>query len=279
MHAIIKVTCIFGNAGMIKADKFVKFIDRMKGMVKNMQSSVKIMGIDIDMLSNDVFIEKINEYLKDDKMDVILFASADMINHAAEDDKYHEIIDKAELFLPGEEALLTNYKVDMLEAGGMVVSCKSFGVMLENLWKQDRVIYIVADSEEDVENLRNYCKKNQPELKVAGDCVYSEEVEDAAIVNEINSCTPDILLVDLESSIQEKWIIEHVKLLNAKICIAIGGVAGIIMAEEKKVPVWIEKIGLTKLYEKFAIERIPQKFMKAKFFSKRIDRYNTKNDQ
>ena len=63
---------------MIKADKFVKFIDRMKGMVKNMQSSVKIMGIDIDMLSNDVFIEKINEYLKDDKMDVILFASADM---------------------------------------------------------------------------------------------------------------------------------------------------------------------------------------------------------
>ena len=60
---------------MIKADKFVKFIDRMKGMVKNMQSSVKIMGIDIDMLSNDVFIEKINEYLKDDKMDVILFRS------------------------------------------------------------------------------------------------------------------------------------------------------------------------------------------------------------
>ena len=55
---------------------------------------------------------------------------------------------------------------------------------------------IVADSEEDVENLRNYCKKNQPELKVAGDCVYSEEVEDAAIVNEINSCTPDILLVE-----------------------------------------------------------------------------------
>ena len=51
------------------------------------------------------------------------------------------------------------------------------------------------------------------------------------------------------------------------------------MAEEKKVPVWIEKIGLTKLYEKFAIERISQKFMKAKFFSKRIDRYNTKNDQ
>ena len=48
---------------MIKADKFVKFIDRMKGMVKNMQSSVKIMGIVLDMLSNVVFLDKINEYL------------------------------------------------------------------------------------------------------------------------------------------------------------------------------------------------------------------------
>ena len=48
---------------MINADKFVKFIDRMKGMVKNMQSSVKIMGIDIDMLSNDVFIEKMIKWM------------------------------------------------------------------------------------------------------------------------------------------------------------------------------------------------------------------------
>ena len=54
----------------------------------------------------------------------------------------------------------------------------------------------MTDSGKDVENLRNYCKKNQPELRIIGSCVYSEEVEDAALVNEINSCIPDILLVD-----------------------------------------------------------------------------------
>lgn len=36
-----------------------------------MQSVVNVMGIEIDMLSNDVFIEKINTYLNDDKLDVI----------------------------------------------------------------------------------------------------------------------------------------------------------------------------------------------------------------
>ena len=163
-----------------------------------MQSVVNVMGIEIDMLSNDVFIEKINTYLNDDKLDVIFFASADILNRAAENEKYHELVDRAELFLPGEEALLTNYKIDILKDAGMVVSCKSFGIMLENLQKQDRTIYIVTDSGKDVENLRNYCKKNQPELRIIGSCVYSEEVEDAAMVNEINSCIPDILLVDLK---------------------------------------------------------------------------------
>ena len=36
-----------------------------------MQASVKIMDIDIDMLSNDILIDKMNEYLKDDHLDVI----------------------------------------------------------------------------------------------------------------------------------------------------------------------------------------------------------------
>ena len=244
-----------------------------------MQSVVNIMGIDIDMLSNDIFIEKINKYLNDDNLDVIFFASADVLNMAVEDEKYHEIIDRAELFLPGEEALLTNYKVDILKDGGMVVSCKSFGIMLENLKKRDGTIYIVADSGEDIENLKNYCKKNQPELRVVGSCVYEEDVEDAAIVNEINSCIPDILLVDLRTGVQENWIIEHANLLNAKLCVAIGGVAQIIMAEEKKIPTWIKRAGLSGVYEKIAVERIPQKFLRARFFRKRIDIYNTKKEE
>ena len=31
-----------------------------------MQASVKIMDIDVDMMSNDVFVRKMNEYLTDD---------------------------------------------------------------------------------------------------------------------------------------------------------------------------------------------------------------------
>ena len=49
-----------------------------------MQASVKIMDIDVDMMSNDVFIRKMNEYLTDDHLDVIMFASTKMLNKAME---------------------------------------------------------------------------------------------------------------------------------------------------------------------------------------------------
>ena len=36
-----------------------------------MHASVKVLDIDIDMMTNDVFVQKMNEYLSDDKLDVI----------------------------------------------------------------------------------------------------------------------------------------------------------------------------------------------------------------
>ena len=122
-----------------------------------MQASIKIMGIDVDMMSNDIFIDKMNEYLTEGHLDVILFASTGMLNRAVEDEEYRCLLEQAELFLPGEEALLTTHHVDVLEAGDMVVSCHSFGMMLENLTKEDRTLYIIADSGESVDKRQYRC--------------------------------------------------------------------------------------------------------------------------
>lgn len=244
-----------------------------------MQASVKIMDIDVDMLSNDVFIKKINEYLTDEKLQVIFFASTELLNRAVSEEEYRKLVDMAELFLPGEEALLSAHHADVLKAGDMVVSCKSFGMVLEKLKKEDRSIYIMSKSDTDVESLMGYCKRMQPELRIAGSCAYSEEMDDGAVVNEINSHIPDILLVDLAIGVQEKWIMEHVPLLNAKICIAIGGVANLILAQEKQIPDWIQKLHLGGLYHKIVREQSVKKGFRARIFRKKVVQYNNQIEE
>ncbi len=239
-----------------------------------MQASVKILDIDVDMITNDVFVQKMNEYLTDDRLDVILFASTDLLNRAVEDESYHELIDRAELFLPGEEALLSAHHVDVLEAGGMVVSCRSFGSVLENLTKEDRTIYIIAKNEQEVSILQEYCRSMQPEIRIIGSYAYDQEWEDAAVINEINSHTPDMILLDMETGIQETWIMEHVSLLNAKLCIAIGGVDRLILAEQKEIPGWIKKLHLEGLYQRLVREQSVRKGFQARIFRKKVVKYN-----
>lgn len=242
-----------------------------------MQATVKILGVDVDMMSNDVFLEKMNEYLSDDRLDVILFASTDMLNKAAEDEEYRLLIEKAELLLPGEEALLTTHHVDVLQAGGMVVSCRSLGMMLENLTKQDMTVYVIAESEAGVQKLQDYCRSIQPEICLVGSCVYDSDREDAAVVNEINSRTPNMILLDLPTGVQEQWIMAHSSLLNARLCVAIGGVAGLIFAEQKEPPAWVGKLHLEGAYSRLVREQSVKKDMKARIFRKRITQYNNNN--
>lgn len=199
-----------------------------------MHASVKVLDIDIDMMTNDVFVQKMNEYLSDDKLDVILFASTELLDKAMGEESYREVIEQADLILPGEEALLSAHHVEVLEAGGMVVSCKSFGIMLENLQKKDQSVYIIGKSSTEVEQLETWCKRMQPGLRLSGSVVYDPDMEAAALINEINNHTPDILLVDLETGPQEIWIMEHLPLLHARLCVAIGGVVSLILAEEKE---------------------------------------------
>lgn len=244
-----------------------------------MHASVKVMDIDVDMITQDVFIHKMNEYLSDDRPEVILFASTELLDMALEQEEIHELINQADLFLPGEETLLSTHHVEVLEAGGMVVSCKSFGVMLENLQKEDQSLYIIGKSAKEVELLESWCKRMQPELEVAGTCVYDSEMEDAALVNEINNHIPGILLVDLDSGLQEQWIMEHVPLLHTHLCVGIGGVVGLILAEEKETPEWVKKLRLDSLYEKLVREQSVKKDMQARIFRKKVEQYNNQLEE
>lgn len=244
-----------------------------------MQASVKIMDIDVDMLSNDVFIKKINEYLLEEKLHVIFFASTELLDRAVAEEEYRQLVDMAELFLPGEEALLSAHHADVLKAGDMVVSCKSFGLVLEKLKKEDCSVYIVSKSDKDVEVLTSYCKRMQPELRITGSSIYDKDMVEGAVVNEINSHIPDILVVDLETGVQEKWIMSHASLLNAKICIAIGGVANLILAQEKKIPGWVKKLHLDGLYHKLIREQTVKKGLRARIFRKKVVQYNNQIEE
>lgn len=67
---------------------------------------------------------------------------------------------------------------------------------------------------------------------------------------------------------------EHAPQLNARLCIAVGGVAGLIFAEQKEPPAWVGKLHLEKLYSRLVREQSVKKDVRARIFRKKITQYN-----
>ena len=241
-----------------------------------MHASLKIMDIDVDMISTDILIEKMNEFMSDDSFNVILYASTQLLDLATEDEELRGEIHSADMLLPGEEPLLTLHHVNVLQAGDMVVSCRSFGTVLENLQKENRTSYIISRSQERADLLKEFCQSMQPELHIVGECFFEEGTDEMAVINEINAHTPDMLILDIEPEAEIQWIMDKRLKLNAKLCIAIGGVSDLILNEYKKVPPFIKKMKLQKVYDFLVKDMKLEKINKERIFKKKVANYNNK---
>lgn len=213
-----------------------------------MKTSVKIMNTEVAMISKGTLLQQINTYLEDEEFQVILFASASLLHLGEEDELLRSELERVHLLLPGEEAVLALHHLDVLQAGNMVVSCKVFGDILESICRQKATVYIISDNRERIGLLQDFIGDAQPRLQIVGVSVLEAEVQTATVLNDINSETPDVLFLDLEETGQIQWLKENKDMLNAKLCIAIGGVSTVILDNYHKVPEWVQGCRIEKLY-------------------------------
>lgn len=213
-----------------------------------METSIKVMNTEVAMISKETLLQQINTYLEDEEFRVILFASASLLHMGEEDELLRKELQEIHLLLPGEEAILAMHHLDVLQAGNMVVSCKAFGDVLEDIWKQHATVYIISDDRERTLLLQDFIRDAQPELQIVGVSVLEPEVQTATVLNGINSETPDILFLDLDETGQIQWLKENKDMLNAKLCVAIGGVSTVILDNYHKIPEWVCKCKMEKVY-------------------------------
>jgi N-acetylglucosaminyldiphosphoundecaprenol N-acetyl-beta-D-mannosaminyltransferase len=91
-----------------------------------------------------------------------------------------------------------------------------------------------------------------PGIRIAG--VYSPpfrqltEAEDQDICQQINESGADIVWVGLGCPKQEKWIVEHRDLLNAKVILAVGQAFDIVAGVRPRAPKLLRRLGMEWAY-------------------------------
>jgi N-acetylglucosaminyldiphosphoundecaprenol N-acetyl-beta-D-mannosaminyltransferase len=72
--------------------------------------------------------------------------------------------------------------------------------------------------------------------------------DDLGVVKKIREARPDILFVGLGAGRQERWLNRHLKDLNIKLGMCIGGSLDVISGKKKRAPRWIQALYIEWLY-------------------------------
>jgi N-acetylglucosaminyldiphosphoundecaprenol N-acetyl-beta-D-mannosaminyltransferase len=243
-----------------------------------MDTTIKIMDLDINIISIDSFIVRIKNYFTNDALNVILLSSTEMLEEATENSGYRDMISRADMILPGDKTILSMHHGDDLEMGGMIVDCQCFDYILENIQKENETIYILSGSQDEVEKITAYCKSKNINAQITGNIPQKYGQNDELIINAINGFAPGVLILTFGTPFQEKWIMENRRRLNTKVCICVGGFVDKILAKQGQVPTIVKGLGLEKFYNRkkgFNLKNI----RKIRIFKKKVANYKNKKGE
>ncbi|MCH5265875.1 MAG: WecB/TagA/CpsF family glycosyltransferase [Lachnospiraceae bacterium] len=240
-----------------------------------MGTRIRIMDMEVDMLTQENLQTDAVSYLSDEYLKVVHMISLDYIDTHEKNELVKQVLAQADLVLPGEKTILSAHHVEMLETGGMVVDYHSLLGLSELLPLAEKTFYLVLRDKKEANAVYRYLSRHFSRENVAGVYVADGNVAEEALINDINTKLPDIVVLSMDSTEQEEWLENNKGKINAKLCLVIGSILPLIMRDNVHIPTWLKKLHLGGAYRFFA--RIPYShFFRKRIFNRKMDDYITK---
>lgn len=191
-----------------------------------MAEKANIMGLSVDVTDEKRLYEQWKQDFQKESLSVIFLVTIPMIEKSTVDAEYKCILEQADYLLPADETVLSVCPPEIWKQSGIFKNFQCLFKMCEYLEQEredvPKTVYYVGKTREETQRFVDYASEAYGWLKAQGMFCEGMEEKDDLLVNEINSVSPDILLVALDSPLQEQWISKNSTKLNVKICLGIG---------------------------------------------------------
>jgi N-acetylglucosaminyldiphosphoundecaprenol N-acetyl-beta-D-mannosaminyltransferase len=110
-------------------------------------------------------------------------------------------------------------------------------------------VYLFGGAPGVVDQAKAMAEKKYPGVNIVGSRNgFFSVADEAQIVEDIRSCTPDILLVALGVPKQEKWLSHHLADTGVSTAIGVGGTFDVMAGIMRRAPVWMQRANLEWLF-------------------------------
>ncbi|MDP8243583.1 MAG: exopolysaccharide biosynthesis polyprenyl glycosylphosphotransferase [Candidatus Hinthialibacter antarcticus] len=209
----------------------------------------RLLGIDIDPLTAEEFLRRIDDYVTAKTPHQIAYLNADCLNKCWSDRAYRDSIADSDLVYA--------------DGMGVVWASRLFGHPLpERLNANDLLpefcrraenkghrIYLLGGEPGVAGRAADDFQRKHPKLQIVGHHhgFFSAE-EEADVIAQVRESNADILIVGMGAPKQELWIQKNLKDLGVPVAWGVGGLLDYSAKDIKRAPVWMRKAGMEWLW-------------------------------
>jgi len=209
----------------------------------------RLLGIDIDSLTADQFLDRIEDYVHSRSPHQVSYLNADCLNKCWSDQQYRETIQASDLVYA--------------DGMGVVWASRLFGHPLpERLNANDLMpefcrraeekgfrIFLLGGEDGVAQKAGDDLKTKYPNLQIVG-CHhgYFTSDEESQVLEIIRSAQPDILIVGMGAPKQELWIRRNLESLEVPVAWGVGGLLDYSAKGLSRAPVWMRRAGFEWLW-------------------------------
>lgn len=214
---------------------------------------MRLMNTEIDNLTMDETLDAIDSLIKEDNCSYVVTPNVDHIVQLEKDEELKRVYENASLILTDGKPLIwiSNwYKTPIKEK---ISGSDLFPRVCDLAAKKGYTMYLLGAAEGVADKAAKNLMDKYKGLNIVG--TYSppfgfekDKVELKKIERQIQEVHPDILIVGLGCSKQEKYMYHHCKELDVPISFGLGASIDFEAGNIKRAPRWMSEHGLEWLY-------------------------------
>jgi N-acetylglucosaminyldiphosphoundecaprenol N-acetyl-beta-D-mannosaminyltransferase len=210
-------------------------------------NKIKILNINVDLISIEESIKKIINWAKQNKSSYICLLNVHMFMEAYDNQNFTDLINNANLVLPDGKPIQIAQKILGENTSHHIRGYDLTLAVCDAASKKNLNIGFYGSSNKVLRNLKKNLYEKYPNIKI--NFLFSPPYrpltikEDNEIIKKINSSNISILFIGLGCPKQEKWMFTHINKINA-VMFGVGAAFDFIGGNKKLAPKWAQKFAL-----------------------------------
>lgn len=222
--------------------------------------SVRLFGMKVHVVNLESAQAQFEALVNSEGGKMIFTPNPEFVMKAQDDEAFMTVLNEGDLVVPDGIGIVLASKFHKLGISERVPGIELVSKMLEYAAQNSKTVYLFGGKPEVPALAAQNMVAKYPGLKIVGMADgYVDEQGMNAVLEDIRSKAPDIVLVALGAPKQEKWIYDNRHHMNAKVAMGVGGSLDVWAGTVKRAPKFFQKFALEWLYR---LLKQPTRFMR-----------------